>query len=81
MIELVPALEKVGFVPEFRSTRSSAAKLSSTAFPLALVRGEPHSVAQALKSPAITAGRFSRASSAISSSADIAWGRLRLGGR
>jgi len=27
MIELVPDLEKVGFVPEFSSTRSSAAKL------------------------------------------------------
>jgi len=80
MIELVPALGKVGFVPEFSSTSSSAAKLSSSAFPLA-VRGEPHSVVQALKSPAITVGRFSRASSAISSSADIALGRLRLGGR
>jgi len=41
MIELVPALEKVGFVPEFSSTMSSAAKLSSSAFPLALVRGSP----------------------------------------
>jgi len=81
MIELVPALEKVGFVPEFSSTRSSAAKLSSSASPLALVRGEPHSIVQALMSPAITAGRLSRASSAISSRAYVAWGRLRLDGR
>jgi len=78
VIELVPALEKVGFVPEFSSTRSSAAKLSSSDFLLALVRGLPHSVAQALKSPTITAGRFSRASSAISSSADIAWRQVTV---
>jgi len=40
MMELVPALENVGFVPDFSSTRSSAAKVSSSAYPLAFVRGE-----------------------------------------
>jgi len=72
MMEVVLALENVGFVPEFSSTSSSAAKLWSSACPLAIVRREPQPVAQALETPKITTGRFSRASSVLCSSIDIA---------
>jgi len=72
MIKLVPDLEKVGFVTEFNSTRSSAAKLSCW------FGGAP------LRSTGIkVAGNYGRAifPGVFSNLFDIAWGRLKLGGR
>jgi len=47
MMELVPALENIGFVPEISNTKSNAAMLSTNSCPRAFVRGEPQPVAQA----------------------------------
>lgn len=53
IMEPRPFFSKVFFVPVFSRTASSIAKALSSALPLGLVALLPHSIAQALKSPAI----------------------------
>ncbi|KNC27777.1 hypothetical protein FF38_05483 [Lucilia cuprina] len=66
IVEPPPFRLNVRSLPVFRSTISRTLSDSKRIFPLVFVRGQPHSVAQALKSPAIsTLSLFSKSDTSL----------------